>query len=76
MRSTEKATAIPLQDLFAAARWSRRARARAVVVELASEVIWVVGLAPLPLAHAARHGLGRSGWELVAEPLSPHLESC
>ncbi len=76
MRSMEKATAIPLQDLFAAARWSRRARARAVVVELASEVIWVVGLAHLPPAHAARHGLGKSGWELVAEPLSPHLESC
>ncbi len=76
MRPLEKAHTVPLQALFRAARWSRRARARAVVVELASEVIWVVGSAHLPLAHTACHELDSSGWGLVAEPLSSHLESC
>ena len=76
MRPMQKATTVPLKDLFSVARWSRRARARAVVVELASEVIWVVGLGHLPLAGVSCHERGNSGWELVAEPLSPHLESC
>ncbi len=34
----------PLKELFASARWSRQARARAVVVERGGEVIWVPGL--------------------------------
>jgi hypothetical protein len=69
---SEKVRTVPLQDLFSAARWSRRARARAVVVEWANEVVWVVGLARRPIEHS----MANSGWELVAEPLSSYPESC
>ncbi len=72
MRPSEKVRTVPLQDLFSAARWSRRARARAVVVEWAKEVVWVVGLARRQIEHS----MGDSGWELVAEPLSSYPESC
>ena len=72
MRLAPRSRTVPLQDLFAAARWSGRARARAVVVERAHEVIWVVGLARFP----STTRLCKGGWELVAEPLSSHPESC
>jgi tRNA(Ile)-lysidine synthase len=53
-----------LQELFGSARWSRRARARAVVVESRSRPIWVVGLACAPEFRGPRE----TGWELRAEP--------
>jgi tRNA(Ile)-lysidine synthase len=61
-----------LKDVFAAARWSRRQRARAIVVELEGELVWVPGLAKArdPL------GEGASAWQLVARPLSRDRASC
>jgi len=72
MKPSEKAASVALQDLFSAARWSRRARARAVVVEHAHEVVWVVGLAQLQ----KERKLNAGDWELVAELLSPHRQTC
>jgi tRNA(Ile)-lysidine synthase len=57
-----------VKDLFAAARWSNRARARAVVVEECDSIVWVPGLTrPRSLP-----GGGETSWRLVAEPLSGH----
>ena len=72
MKPSEKAASVALQDLFSAARWSQRARARAVVVEHAHEVVWVVGLAQSQKERKLKAG----DWELVAEPLSPHRQTC
>ncbi len=51
----------PLKEAFASARWSRQARARAVVVERDGEIVWVPGLFR---GEAARDGEG--GRELRA----------
>lgn len=60
-----------LKDLFAAARWSNRARARAVVIECSDSILWVPGLTrPSPPS-----GVTESSWRLVAEPLSGHRSS-
>lgn len=55
-----------LKDLLTRARWSQRERARAVVVELAREVVWVVGL----LRSDSVDGAKQRCWQLVAERLS------
>jgi len=60
-----------VKDLFAAARWSNRARARAVVIEHSDSIVWVPGLTrPRSLS-----GVGERSWRLVAEPLSGHRAS-
>jgi tRNA(Ile)-lysidine synthase len=61
-----------LSDLSAAARWSRRRRAYAVLIECREEPIWVVGLPP-------PRGFARDAdfvWELAAERLSASARSC
>jgi tRNA(Ile)-lysidine synthase len=64
----------PLKDLFVRARWSYRDRARALVVELGGEVVWVPGLAS---ARAPGRGnAAREGWLLRAERLSGLSASC
>lgn len=78
----ENARALPLSDLFARARWSRRDRARAVVVELSQQVIGVLG--PRGALRPRRDRTlvdGRvtdppSVWQLLAEALSPVPGSC
>jgi tRNA(Ile)-lysidine synthase len=61
-----------LKELFTAARWSRRERARALVVEQDDEIVWVVGL-----AHGPGHGVAARGeWVVGVERLSGVSESC
>jgi len=55
---------VRLKEVFASARWSRRERARAVVAELAGELVWVVGLVARPWRPGAP-----VGWHLVARPM-------
>jgi tRNA(Ile)-lysidine synthase len=60
-----------LKEIFADARWSRRDRARAVVVECEGEPVWVAGIARVDLAR------GRApAWELHLERLSGGGQSC
>jgi tRNA(Ile)-lysidine synthase len=61
----------PLRALFARAAWSRRRRARALVVEQDGRVVWVPGLARATPAHELRHG-----WKLLAGRLSTPDDSC
>jgi tRNA(Ile)-lysidine synthase len=61
----------PLRALFARAAWTRRQRARALVVEHDGRVVWVPGLALATPAHELRHG-----WKLVADRLSTPGDSC
>jgi tRNA(Ile)-lysidine synthase len=61
----------PLRMLFQRAAWSRRQRARAVVVEHEGRVVWVPGLVRATPANELRHG-----WKLVAVPLSTPGDSC
>jgi hypothetical protein len=61
----------PLRALFARATWSRRRRARAVVVEHCGRVVWVPGLVcATPVADV------RQAWKLVARRLSTPPGSC
>jgi tRNA(Ile)-lysidine synthase len=82
MRALKRAQSVPLTDLFASARWSRRDRARAVVVELDKQVLWVPGLGSACAERTpsdTRESLDRTSerdWVLVCEPLSPCRESC
>jgi tRNA(Ile)-lysidine synthase len=61
-----------LEELSAAARWSRRQRAYAVLIECREEPIWMVGLPP-PRALARRD---EGAWELAAERLSAAARTC
>ncbi len=56
----------PLVELFRSARWSRRQRARALVVETNGEVLWVPGLTGASRSCGGPVG----GWQLVFERLS------
>jgi hypothetical protein len=60
-----------LKDLFASARWSRRAQARALVVERDGEIVWIPGL-----WRGSREERGANLGELRAEALSRPAESC
>ena len=57
-----------LKEAFAGARWSRQARARAVVVERNGEIVWVPGLFR---SESARDGEGWRELRAVCLP-SPH----
>jgi hypothetical protein len=60
-----------LKDLFASARWSRRAQARALVVERDGEIVWIPGL-----WRGSNQERGANLAELRAEALSRPAESC
>jgi hypothetical protein len=79
VRRSHSAQPVPLSDLFASAQWSRRARARAVVVESGNQVVWVPGLARACVAGGLCDSSDTTpdrGWVLVLERLSPCLGSC
>jgi hypothetical protein len=61
----------PLAVLFQREGWSRRQRARALVVEHEGRVVWVPGLVRATPADELRHG-----WKLVAGRLSTPGDSC
>jgi hypothetical protein len=79
VRRSSSAQPVALSDLFASAQWSKRARARAVVVESGNQVVWVPGLvracAEGSLCDSSAITPNR-GWLLVLERLSPCLGSC
>jgi hypothetical protein len=60
-----------LKDLFASARWARRAQARALVVERDGEIVWIPGL-----WRESNQERGAHHAELRAEALSRPAESC
>jgi tRNA(Ile)-lysidine synthase len=62
---------LALRELFARAAWTRRRRARALVVEQDGCVVWVPGLARATPAHEVRQG-----WKLVAGRLSTPGDTC
>jgi tRNA(Ile)-lysidine synthase len=64
-------SAKPLVELFRSARWSRRQRARALVVEANGEVLWVPGLTGA--SQSSDDPVG--GWQLVFERLSSEARS-
>jgi tRNA(Ile)-lysidine synthase len=65
-----------LRELFSRAHWSRRRRARALVVEHDGRVVWVPGLARAGPLRASPADEARGAWTLVAGPLSTPGDTC